>query len=144
MSTDQMTGVQAVARNHPALPRPSGPILRREFEYERPGTLSFIVTFEGASGRLGQISAGSTRNEADVRAHIRATVDAEPRILQWPFIVANLNTHPSASLVRYVAQESDRAIDLGIKGQSGILGSLETRPIVLSDPTHRIVFHYTP
>jgi hypothetical protein len=67
------------------------------------------------SGRIGTVSYGLTRNEADFLNHVQRTVEADPQICKWHFVVDNLNTHCSESLVKYVADESDIADDLGVK-----------------------------
>jgi DDE superfamily endonuclease len=144
VSTDEMTGVQALSAKHPDLPMPPGRVLRREFEYIRHGPLAFILNFHVAQGKVGQVSAGPTRNEVDFLPHLQHTLNSAPHIVQGHFILDNLNPHQSESLVGYVAQESDLDIDLGVKGQSGILASLDSRAAFLSDPTHPLVFHSTP
>lgn len=139
-----MTGVQALERKHPGLPRAPGKVERCEFEYTRHGTLSFIVSFDVVTGAVPLLSAGPTRNEQDFAAHIEARLKAEPDVKQWHFITDNLNTHCSETLVRLVAQASTITEDLGVKGKTGLLQSKKTRTAFLTDPTHKLVFHYTP
>jgi hypothetical protein len=73
VSADEMTGVQALQPKHPDLPMRPGRVMHREFEDLRHGTLSLIVNFHVADGKVGQVSAGPTRNEADFLAHIQPT-----------------------------------------------------------------------
>ena len=102
------------------------------------------ANFDVAHGELAACTASKTRNEKDFVEHIQRRIDSDPLTSQWDFVTDNLNTHMSASLVCYVTEESGLIIDLGVKGKSGILQSKASRAAFLSDPTHRIVFHYTP
>jgi hypothetical protein len=144
MSTDELTGVQALERKHPGLPLAPGFVERREFEYVRHGTRALIVSRDVVSGKIVAPACGPTRTEADFLAHLQAVVATDPEAIRWHIVCDNLNTHQSESLVRWVAQLSGIDEDLGVKGESGILASMPSRAAFLSDPTHKVVFHYTP
>ncbi len=144
MSTDELTGVQALERKHPGLPLAPGKVERREFEYVRHGTRSFIVSRDVVTGQLLAPVCGPTRTEADFLAHLQAVVATHPQATRWHVVCDRLNTHQSESLVRWEAFLSGIEADLGVKGESGILASMVSRAAFLSDPTHQVVFHYTP
>ena len=113
-----------------------------EHSYERHGTLTLIANLEVGSGRIINPTIGPTRTELDFVNHIKQTVSDDGK---WIFVLDQLNTHKSESLVKYVAAEC--GIDenqLGVKGKIGILKSMETRKDFLESPEHSIQFVYTP
>jgi DDE superfamily endonuclease len=145
ISIDEMTGIQALERKHKDLPMRPGSPQRREFEYIRHGTQTLIASFDLASGQIPTASIGDSRTEIDFLLHLQATIAQDPKATKWHLVMDCLNTHQSESLVRWVAQtEGIKDETLGIKGKSGILKSMPSRAAFLSDPTHSIVFHFTP
>lgn len=135
--------MQAIERAAPTRPMQSGQGERVEFAYIRHGTQALIANFEGATGHVIGPSIGPTRTEEDFVQHIERTIQIDPDAA-WMFIMDRLNTHPSESLVRYVAKHCGIETEVGSQGKSGILAAMATRTSFLQDPRHRLRFVYTP
>src|SRR5436309_12028590 len=120
-----------------------GHVERQEFEYERHGTQCLIANLDVATGQIIAPSIGPTRTEADFAAHIAQTIQTDPQAA-WIFITDQLNTHQSETLVRLVAAQCGIQEELGIKGKSGHLATMQTRAAFLCDASHRLRFVYTP
>jgi len=143
VSSDEKTGIQATERKHPTKPMKPGHVALREFEYIRHGTQALIASFEVATGQIIASSVGPRRTEEDFADHIEAVIETAPDA-GWIFIVDQLNTHKSETLVKMVTRHCGLEAELGVKGKSGILASMPTRAAFLSDADHRIRFVYTP
>lgn len=143
ISVDEMTGIQALEHKYPDKPVIPGKAACMEFEYIRHGTTSLTGFFDVATGRMEQPCLNPTRTENDFVEALRALVETDPDA-SWTIVCDGLNTHKSESLVRFVAEQCGLTEDLGRKGKSGILKSLESRAEFLHQEEHRIRIVYTP
>jgi hypothetical protein len=144
ISTDEMTGIQALQRIAETKDAKPGREARMEFEYKRWGTQTLICNFHVVTGQVVSPTVQDTRTEVDFVKHIERTVATDPRA-GWVIVTDQLNIHQSEGLVKLVAKAC--GIDeqtLGKKGKSGVLKSLKSRKEFLSEMSHRIRFVYTP
>ena len=143
LSGDEKTGIQAIEHKHPSKPVKPGQIEKCEQEYKRNGTTTLIASRDINTGEIIAPMVNQTRNEEDFLKHISDVVSLAPNY-KYIFIMDQLNTHKSESLVKYVADQSGIQEDLGKKGECGILKSMKTRQEFLEDESHRIRIVYTP
>ena len=142
-SVDEMTGIQALERIAPDLALAPGKPLAREPEYKRHGTQTLIAALRVAMGSI-YAHCGETRTEADFCRFIATLIEHHPGYRVYRFVADQLNTHQSEALVRLAAKLSGLNTDLGVKGERGILRSMDSRAAFLSRDDKRVVFHYTP
>ena len=120
-----------------------GLIERREHSYIRHGTQCLTPNFDVTTGQISFYTIRKTRKEKDFAEHIENTVAMDPNA-EWIFVLDQLNTHKSESLVCLVARLCGISDELGVKGKCGLLINMQTRMEFLENQKHRIRFVYTP
>src|SRR5256712_9191454 len=143
ISRDEKTGIQALERAAPTLPRQSGLVERPEYEYLRHGTQGLSANFDVATGEVVAPTVGPSRTAEDFAGHIAHTIATDPEA-PWLFVVDQLNMHTSEALVRLVAAGCGRKGDLGEKEERGIWESMAKRAESVSECRHRIRVVHTP
>ena len=143
-STDEKMGIQAREHANPKQNMQPGQIERVDPEYVRHGTSGLIASRNVATGEIVAPLVQPERKEPDFLRHIENVVSIHPKD-RHIFLLDNLNTHMSESLVKFVAEnEGIDLATLGIKGKCGILKSMDSRSEFLSERSHQIVFVFTP
>ena len=143
VSVDEATGWQALERpaeNKPARP---GQVAKPEYEYIRHGTTTLTAGLDVVTGQIVSPTLEATRTEPEFVDHIARTVKINTVKIddtaEWIFVVDNLNTHLSASLVEWIAQKCDWGDALGEKsGRHSEVASQPPRVSLRSEPSHSV------
>ncbi len=143
-SLDEMPGIQALERTMPDVPMKPGRSVKREFEYLRHGTQALIASLNVASGQIAKATVDNTRTEKDLETHVSGLIEENKAAKKYHLVMDCLNTHQSEAMVRLASALEEEPIELGVKGKRGILKSMVTRAEFLTDPSHRLVVHFTP
>ena len=135
LSVDEKTSIQALQRKYPMIPVKAGSIALIEHEYIRHGTCCLTAGFEVASGAVMGM----------LRPNRPAEVFAE--FMEWAcqyycdartihIVLDNLNTHYHELTCQVVANFC--------KCDPGQTKTGRQRKDFLTDPSKRVVFHFTP
>jgi hypothetical protein len=144
LCVDEKTGIQATEHKNPSKPMKRGEVEKIEQEYIRKGTTGLIASRNVSTGEIIAPLIQPTRTELDFAEHIKGVIDLSPNS-KYIFVMDQLNTHKSESLVRLIAERCELdETDLGIKEKSGILKNMDTRAAFLTDKSHDIRIVYTP
>ena len=123
--------------------KPGKPV-RRDYKYIRHGTQTLLAGMDVVTGKIIPL-ASDTRTEKNFAQWLKELLESDPHASGWHIVADNLNTHMSETAVKVVTSiENTSAEKLGKKGKFGILKNRQSRSDYLSDPSHEVVFHYTP
>jgi len=135
LSVDEKTSIQALERLHPTHETQPGRIARIEYEYVRHGTCCLTAGLEVATGSvMGMLTAN---RPAGVFAEFIAWVGAyyhDARRIH--LVLDNLNTHYHELTCQAVSQICRR--------KPPELTTRAQRVAYLTQPSKRVVFHFTP
>lgn len=135
LCVDEKTSIQALERKHPTILGSTGSITKIEHEYIRHGTRCLTAGFEVATGQvLGMLTPN---RPAEVFAEfVRRVCDRYPQAPRLHLVLDNLSTHYHLLTCRLIAERC--ACD------PGPLKTGAQRKQFLTDPSKRVVFHFTP
>jgi len=135
LSVDEKTSIQALQRKHPMIPGKAGSIDLIEHEYIRHGTCCLTAGFEVATG--GVMGMLTPNRPAEVFAEFMEWVCqyyCDARTIH--IVVDNLNTHYHELTCQVVANFC--------KCDPGQTKTDRQRKDFLTNPSKRVVFHFTP
>lgn len=142
LTMDEKTGIQALERSQAPMKKKQGKL--QESSYTRHGTTTLIAAQNVGTGEVIQALITPTRTEQDFLLVVKGTLQVASRSKEYVILADQLNTHKSASLVKFIAKKIGFKGDLGKKGRYGILKNMKSRQAFLEDSSHRIRFLYTP
>lgn len=142
ISVDEKPGIQALERRQSKIQ--AGRVCRREIEYKRNGTICLIAGSEIGTGKIINHYFTIKNNEEAFLEFIKQTISKFSPTTKIIFLMDNLRTHCTVSLVTYIASEIGYSRSLGKNRKFGILQNMESRRAFLTDPGHRVRFCYTP
>lgn len=135
LSVDEKTSIQALQRKHPMIPGKAGSIALIEHEYVRHGTCCLTAGFEVATG--GVMGMLTPNRPAEVFAEFIQWVCkyyCDARTIH--IVLDNLNTHYNELTCQVVADFC--------KCDPGQTKTGRQRKDFLTNPSKRVVFHFTP
>ena len=142
ISVDEKPGIQALERRE--IPMGFGKPCRREIEYIRRGKTCLIAGSEVGSGKIVHHEFVKRNNEFGFLNFIKQTTKQFDSKAVIVFLLDNMSTHSTVSLVQFVASQIGYKKSLGKNRRYGILKNRESRRKFLTDPSHRIYFQFTP